>query len=183
MRKHLLFIVAIGFILGLVMILFHKGPQPVETVETETPVEQTISTHEDVQPPKKITNEQQMGDHILSNYATPESDGKKDVELFYHYLTNIFMLIKSRDSHQYAINEDLADFLRGKNDYKTPCVSSDSHIFNNEGMIIDRWGTPIHIHTLSRDRFEIRSAGPDKKIFSEDDFLWPQPQPGLGVDQ
>lgn len=183
MRKHLLFVVAIGFMIGLIMILFYKGPQPSEQKE---PVVLSTPPLEEAQPSKKISGEQRMGDKILADYGSPESDGKKDIGLFHHYLSSIFMLIKSRDSRQYAINEDLADFLRGKNDYKTPCVSSDSHIFNDEGMIIDRWGTPIHIHTISHDRFEIRSAGEDKKLFSEDDHFWPPPQPkppNLSVDE
>ncbi|MGC6427622.1 MAG: hypothetical protein ACON5H_11595 [Akkermansiaceae bacterium] len=125
--------------------------------------------------PAKIFPEQRMGDQMLADYASESSDGDKDIKLFFKYLQNVFLLIKSRDSHQYAINEDLADFLRGKNDYKTPFVSPDSHIFNQEKMIVDRWGTPIHIHTISRDRFELRSAGPDKKLYSVDDFFWPHP--------
>ena len=179
MRKHLFTILGLGLIIGVVLILFYKGPQPVKTEVAEV----TSTPPAEVKPPAKISSEQQMGDQILADYASPESDGQEDVKLFYHYLTNIFMLIKSRDSKQYAINEDLASFLLGKNNYKTPCVSADSHIFNEKGLIVDRWQTPIHIHTISNDRFEIRSAGPDRKIFSEDDFIWPPPEPNSGMDQ
>lgn len=125
--------------------------------------------------PVTVFPEQQMGDQMLAAYASENSDGQQDIQLFFDYLKNVFLLMKSRDTHQYAINEDLADFLRGKNDYKTPYLSSDSHIFDADQMIIDRWGSPIHIHTISRDQFELRSAGPDKKLFTEDDFFWPHP--------
>lgn len=135
----------------------------------------SVSPRVSEQPPAKDYPEQKMGDEMLVSYASQGSDGQKDLQLFFNYLQNVFLLIKSRDSHQYAINEDLADFLRGKNDYKTPFVSADSHIFNEAQMIVDRWGTPIHIHTISRDRFELRSAGPDKRLYSGDDFFWPHP--------
>lgn len=35
---------------------------------------------------------------------------------------------------------------------------------------MDRWKTPLYIHAASRDRLEIRSAGPDQKMWTEDDL-------------
>lgn len=165
-KKFCIGIIAVAIITLMIFALLPKRESP------QTPNSTPPSAAE--QAPSKVVPEQQMGDEMLADYASESSDGKADIELFYHYLQNVFLLIKSRDSHQYAINEDLADFLRGKNDYKTPYVSANSHIFNDDQMIVDRWGTPIHIHTISRDRFELRSAGPDKKLFSDDDFFWPQ---------
>jgi hypothetical protein len=34
---------------------------------------------------------------------------------------------------------------------------------------VDRWGTPLYFHAISRDRLEVRSAGPDKVMWTEDD--------------
>jgi hypothetical protein len=176
MRKHLLLILTTGFILGLLWLLVYSLPDSKPTPEPE-PTQKSVPPPTDQIPPTREYPEQAMGDRILADYASFSSDGKEDIKLFYNYLTNVFLLLKSRDTRQYAINEDLADLLRGKNDYKTPFVSPDSHIFNEEKMIIDRWGIPIHIHTISHDRFELRSSGLDKKIFTEDDPIWPLPQP------
>jgi hypothetical protein len=40
---------------------------------------------------------------------------------------------------------------------------------NDKGELVDRWGTPYFFHQLSRDHMEIRSAGPDKVMWTQDD--------------
>ena len=40
---------------------------------------------------------------------------------------------------------------------------------NANGELIDRWGTPYFFHQLSHDHMEIRSAGPDRTLWTEDD--------------
>ena len=42
---------------------------------------------------------------------------------------------------------------------------------NDKGELIDRWGTPYFFHQLSRDQMEIRSAGADKVMWTEDDAV------------
>ena len=41
---------------------------------------------------------------------------------------------------------------------------------NGEGELCDRWGTPFFFHQLSATRMEIRSAGPDRKMWTADDM-------------
>ncbi len=40
---------------------------------------------------------------------------------------------------------------------------------NEKGELLDRWDTPYFFHQLSRDHMEIRSAGADKVMWTEDD--------------
>ena len=40
---------------------------------------------------------------------------------------------------------------------------------NGQGELCDRWGTPLFFHQVSRDKMEIRSAGPDRKMWTPDD--------------
>ena len=40
---------------------------------------------------------------------------------------------------------------------------------NEKGELVDRWGTPYFFHQLSGDRMEIRSAGPDRVMWTGDD--------------
>lgn len=42
---------------------------------------------------------------------------------------------------------------------------------DGNGELIDRWGTPYFFHQLSRDLMEIHSAGPDKRLGTEDDLM------------
>jgi hypothetical protein len=41
---------------------------------------------------------------------------------------------------------------------------------NGRGELCDRWGTPYFFHQLSATRMEVRSAGPDRKMWTADDM-------------
>ena len=40
---------------------------------------------------------------------------------------------------------------------------------NAEGELLDRWGTPYFFHQISGKKTEIRSAGPDRTMWTADD--------------
>lgn len=40
---------------------------------------------------------------------------------------------------------------------------------NGDGQMCDRWGTPYFFHQVSATEMEIRSAGPDRKMWTGDD--------------
>jgi len=46
-----------------------------------------------------------------------------------------------------------------------------------QGRLLDSWGTPYIFHAISRDYLEIRSAGPDKEVYSDDDLIHPPARP------
>ncbi len=49
-----------------------------------------------------------------------------------------------------------------------------THPALREGRLIDRWGRPWLIHPQSADRIQVRSAGPDGKLFTADDLVAPR---------
>ncbi|MGJ8723806.1 MAG: hypothetical protein ACSHYB_04550 [Roseibacillus sp.] len=93
------------------------------------------------------------------------------MELFERYLSNVFILAKQRDPRHYATNEDLVLFLTGQKGNLTPYLSPDSSILNEKGQLVDRFDSPLIIHPFSRDQIEIRSAGPDRVPYTEDDVV------------
>jgi hypothetical protein len=42
---------------------------------------------------------------------------------------------------------------------------------NQEGELVDRWGTPFFFHAQSGTEMEVRSAGPDRKLYTSDDII------------
>ncbi len=42
---------------------------------------------------------------------------------------------------------------------------------NERGESVDEWGTPYFFHAVSGSIMEVRSAGPDRKLFTEDDIV------------
>lgn len=49
------------------------------------------------------------------------------------------------------------------------------------GELLDRWGTPYWFHPINATTTEIRSAGPDKQLFTSDDIVLNPSPPGLGA--
>jgi hypothetical protein len=40
---------------------------------------------------------------------------------------------------------------------------------NAAGELTDRWGTPFFFHQVSKAQMEVRSAGPDRRMWTADD--------------
>jgi hypothetical protein len=67
-------------------------------------------------------------------------------------------------------NEEIAAALNGGNPKGARLAPEDSTV-NGEGKLVDRWGTPYFFHQMSATSMEIHSAGPDKKMGTEDDII------------
>jgi len=156
----------LGMMLLIAALIYFIWPKTTRTMPSE-PGLPVISAPPATPTPKTL------GDRILAPYASPNSTGAEDLKLFYHYVNNVFTLVKKRDTRQYATNFDLAQFLLGENDYSTPYLSPKAKILDEDQLLVDRWDNPLHIHPISSDLLEIRSAGPDQKLFTEDDLLEP----------
>ena len=44
-------------------------------------------------------------------------------------------------------------------------------MFSKDGLLIDRWGSPVIVHPEAWRQIELRSAGPDKIPYNEDDLI------------
>ena len=68
-------------------------------------------------------------------------------------------------------NIEITKALLGDNlkQVKIPIPTGSS--VNGEGELCDRWGTPYFFHQLSAKAMEVRSAGPDHKLWSDDDLV------------
>ena len=68
-------------------------------------------------------------------------------------------------------NVDIMRHMMGGNERRVALISPDHPAINESGELVDRWGTPFHFHQLSRRQLDVRSAGPDKELWTEDDVL------------
>jgi len=67
-------------------------------------------------------------------------------------------------------NMDITKAMTGENEKRLVTLPPDHPAIRN-GQIIDRWGTPYWFHPISGKQMEIRSAGPDKELFTPDDIV------------
>jgi hypothetical protein len=68
-------------------------------------------------------------------------------------------------------DSDLAKVLKGQNPMKYASLPADHPALALSGRLCDRWGTPYFVHAVGVSDFEIRSAGPDRKMFTADDLV------------
>jgi hypothetical protein len=68
-------------------------------------------------------------------------------------------------------NQEITAALNGANPRQVVFLNpEDGMRVNERGQLIDNWGTPFFFHQLSRMEMEIRSAGPDRKMWTPDDL-------------
>jgi hypothetical protein len=68
-------------------------------------------------------------------------------------------------------NAEIMAAVMGGNPRQAQLGPPEGMQLNQKGELIDRWGTPYFFHQLSRDQMEIRSAGADKVMWTEDDAV------------
>lgn len=138
-----------------------------ETAESEIPTTSVVVTASSVASSKN--SGQLLGESILRDYGNTNQPPENDLTLMSRLMENSLLLLKSAGNRPLSANEDWADLLRGKNSIQEKFISDTNVALNGQGQIIDRWGTPLFFHALGSARYEIRSAGPDKKLWTADD--------------
>lgn len=66
-------------------------------------------------------------------------------------------------------NEDITAALLGANPQRLALLPPGSPAIK-DGQLIDPWGSPYWFHPVSGQEMEIRSAGPDRELFTADDL-------------
>jgi hypothetical protein len=97
---------------------------------------------------------------------------QKDLELVHEILTSARILVKDHHGIPLADNRDFTSFLSGKNNHRVAWIRPDHPRVNAEGELTDRWGTPLFFHQESSAETSLRSAGPDRKMWTNDDLTY-----------
>lgn len=151
------------FILG--VLISRRGSEPKTMGGTPEKNDYPVFSEE---PPDSV-----LSDTMLAGYAGETTSATEDLEMMARYIDSVFLLVKERDTADYSTNEDLVLFLHGNNSHQMPFLAKNGSALNGKGQLVDRWGSPLIPHPISRKLLELRSAGPDKIPYTEDDLLWP----------
>lgn len=106
--------------------------------------------------------------NALARLNDVHSDPQTDIHIIEHLLAQVHTVFHELPTGEH---DEIVAFLRGANSRDIVYIPEDDPNLNDDGKIIDRWGTPYFFHTLSRHRIEVRSAGPDRLHWSEDDII------------
>jgi hypothetical protein len=68
-------------------------------------------------------------------------------------------------------NAEIMKAVMGGNKHQAMLGPPEGQALNEQGELVDQWGTPYFFHQLSADRMEIYSAGPDRIFGTADDIV------------
>src|SRR5580765_3837108 len=111
-----------------------------------------------------------LGETILREYGNTNLPAENDLTLMSRLMNNSVLLLKSAANRPLSANEDWADLFRGKNSASERFLPDQHIALNMQGQLVDRWDTPLFFHAVGGGRYELRSAGPDKKLWTDDDI-------------
>lgn len=111
------------------------------------------------------------GSPLVAELLRREGAPEKDLEIVRQLISQYFTAMQSRPGPPVGDNVDLMRAMSGKNPLRLTVIPSGNAVLGEGGQLVDRWGTPYHLHKLAERYFEIRSAGPDRKLFTGDDLV------------
>lgn len=109
--------------------------------------------------------------HFLSSYGREGGSAEDDLRLVNQTLQRFWLYYKDPDLLRVGSNESIVAGLAGRNPGALEFVNPQHGYIDEEGRLLDRWGEPLFFHPLSLTNIEVRSAGPDRRLYTEDD-LW-----------
>ena len=118
-------------------------------------------------PPAIATDRSTLADALNSPTTDIHADLRLLSEIVATFRTNFL-----RDGNPVGSNAEITAALTGRNKLQLALIPRDHPAINADGELCDRWGTPFFFHAESATRMEIRSAGPDKKMWSADDVAF-----------
>ena len=105
--------------------------------------------------------------HLADKLNDPSGDIHTDLRI----LDDIFQQYRSalHSSNPVGENIDITAALTGRNKVGFAFIPPDNPAINSHGELCDRWGMPFFFHQVSGYQMEIRSAGPDRMLWTADD--------------
>ncbi len=101
----------------------------------------------------------------------PDGTVTEDVDTLHQLIGQYFSNMQNRQGRPIGDSRDLARVLTGSNPLHLTVIAADHPAIGPQGHLLDRWGTPYHLHQLSSRSIDVRSAGPDRQLYTADDVV------------
>lgn len=113
------------------------------------------------------------GSPLAAELNAPASNAKRDVEILHDLVGQLLVTVKEPHRPMLGSNEDIAKALTGHNRLHVDFIPAGHPALNDHGQLVDRWGSPYFFHPRAADAIDVRSAGPDRTLFTADDISNP----------
>lgn len=165
-RRAIVFSLALIAIALIVWELSRVDPEPLRPAAT--PSSSTSDQAAIRSPQSTIPSERSA---LADELNLPTTDIRSDLRVVSDVI-HAFQTNFPRDGNPTGSNAEITAALTGKNKLRLALVPPDHPAINRSGELCDRWGTPFFFHAESATKMEIRSAGPDKKMWNDDDVVF-----------
>lgn len=123
-----------------------------------------------VAPVVSVDDRSPLADRLLAKDGSGGEDAKVVYGLLEFYLKTFGGLPTAED------NPGFVRALSGANPRQLQILPPDHAAINARGELVDRHGTPYFFHLLAQDAVEVRSAGEDRSMWTEDDEIAASPR-------
>ena len=105
---------------------------------------------------------------VVRSQIVPEVEGKPELD-------KVQMMLRDyrtrMGENPVGSNAEIMKAVMGGNPVKARLGPPEGQNLNADGELLDHWGNPYFFHQLSKEKMEIRSAGPDGKLWTVDDLV------------
>jgi len=112
----------------------------------------------------------QGGHPLASELNAKAGTPQRDLEILREMLGGFATSLKVGNLPPMGDNEDVTAALTGHNRLKLVVIPRAHPSIDSKGRLLDRWGTPYFFHARGAELFDLRSAGPDRQLFTADDI-------------
>jgi hypothetical protein len=102
---------------------------------------------------------------------TPESSTLPAATILQNMRTAVRQYASTFGENPVGTNPEITGALEGDNPKHINFLKQDGNRVNAMGELVDAWGTPYFFHQISSHEMEIRSAGPDRVMYTGDDLV------------
>lgn len=121
-------------------------------------------------PPTTVPAPPPVGTRLLEGYGDPARPPERDLAAIALVMENFLLLNKGAAQRPLSANEEWAAALCGLDGRSERFLQDDDPALNQRGQLVDRWGTPLFFHAVGAGRWEVRSAGSDRAMWTADDL-------------
>jgi hypothetical protein len=158
-----------SLVLGVLLLLMVLGPRMVrrstETAARPAPAPATASAQGAGAASAAVEGRSELANGLNSPAGDVRADLRIVDQIFAAYRSALHM------GNPIGENREITATLKGRNKLGFEFLPADNPAINSKGELCDRWGTPYFFHQMSGEKMEIRSAGPDRTLWTADDAV------------
>lgn len=96
------------------------------------------------------------------------TDSARDLEIISEVFADYFRIFREKPFG--SENQEITAQLLGANSKKLVFLDPASPLLSSEGELLDRWTSPYRFHPLTSEFMGVRSLGPDRVLWTNDDL-------------